>query len=141
MPYVKLDCDILTSTIWYDLDARIVFLTALLMAVPREYQEPVPQLAVREIRDVGWSAPPGWYGFVPAAGVGIANRAGIDKEVTLDALERLGSPEADSRSPEHEGRRLIRVDGGYLVLNWQKFRDRDYTGAERARRYRERKRA
>jgi hypothetical protein len=33
----------------------------------------------------------------------------------------------------------VRVDGGYVVLNFMKFRDRDYSGAERQRRYRERK--
>lgn len=139
MPFVKLDCDILTSTIWYDPDARIMFLTALLMAVPREYLEPAPQIAVRDLTLLGWNAPPGWYGFVPAAGVGITNRAGVEKEAGLAALERLGSPEPDSRSPEYDGRRVVRVDGGYLVLNFQKYRDRDYTGAERAKRYRERK--
>jgi hypothetical protein len=35
----------------------------------------------------------------------------------------------------------VRVDGGFLVLNFMKFRDRDYGGAERQKRYRERKKA
>ncbi|HEX7600565.1 MAG TPA: hypothetical protein VF316_03125 [Polyangiaceae bacterium] len=34
----------------------------------------------------------------------------------------------------------MRVDGGFIALNFQKHRDRDYGGAERARRYRERNR-
>jgi len=33
---------------------------------------------------------------------------------------------------------MIRIDGGFLILNYMKYRDRDYTGAERQRRYRER---
>jgi hypothetical protein len=139
LPFVKLDCAILSSTIWYDADARIIFLTALLMAEPRHFTEPVAQIEVRSLEFTGFSAPPGWYGFVPAAGVGIAHRAGIDQKAGLDALERLGNPELDSRSRKHDGRRLIRVNGGYIVLNYQDYRDRDYTQAERARRYRERK--
>jgi hypothetical protein len=30
------------------------------------------------------------------------------------------------------------VDGGYIILNYMKYRERDYTGAERAARYRQR---
>jgi len=139
LPFVKLDCGILTSTIWDDYEARIVFLTALLMAEPREFTEPVPQIHVRRLEGTGWSAPPGWYGFVAAAGSGIVRRAGgMSPEDGLAALERLGSPEQESRSQEHDGRRLIRVNGGYLVLNYDKYRERDYTAADRVRRWRER---
>ncbi len=141
MPFVKLDCGILTSTIWDDVDARMVFLTALLMAEPREFRAPVPQIAVRRLEETGWSAPAGWYGFVPAAGSGIVRRAGgMSVEDGLTALERLGAPEQESRSQAFDGRRLIRVDGGYLVLNYEKYRERDYTAAERTRRWRERQR-
>src|SRR5207245_2482798 len=45
---------------------------------------------------------------------------------------------ADSRSDAHGGRRLIRIDGGYLVLNFIAYRDRDYTGATRQKAWRER---
>lgn len=137
MPFVKLDCAILTSTIWFDKDARDVFLTALLMAEPREYENGAAQIAVREITMTGWSAPPGWYGYVPAAGSGIINRCGISREIGLAALERLGDPDTESRSKAFEGRRLIRIDGGYLVLNYQAYRERDYTAADRSKRYRE----
>jgi len=56
----------------------------------------------------------------------------------LDALEKLGEPEQSSRTPDFDGRRLVRVDGGYIVLNFGKYRERDYTAAKRQRRYRER---
>ncbi len=142
MPFVKLDCGILDSTLWLDRDSRECFLTALLMAQPCEFSEPAAELEVRALNPTGYEAPPGWYGFVPAAGVAIIRRAGItDQERGLVALERLSSPEAESRSPEFEGRRMIRVDGGYLILNFMKYRDRDYTGAERAKRYRDRQKA
>lgn len=139
MPFVKLDCGMLTSTIWDDTDGRILFITALLMAEPMEITEPAEQFEVRTLEKTGWAAPAGWYGYVPAAGIGIVNRAGLERERGLDALERLGVADPQSRSPEHEGRRLIRVNGGFLILNYQKYRDRDYTGAERQRRWRERK--
>lgn len=140
MAFVKLDCGILDSTLWIDRDSREIFITALLMAVPHEVVTPLRHYEVRTLTETGWEVPPGWYGFVPAAGIGIVRRAGLDAEAGLSALERLGSAEAESRSSDFGGRRLVRVDGGYIVLNFMKYRDRDYTGAERAKRYRERKR-
>ena len=139
MPFVKLDTGILNSTLWFEKSSRDVFLTALLMAVPAELEKPMAQLAIRSLEPTGWMVPCGWYGLVEAAGIGIIHRAGLtDVEAGLDALERLGAPESASRSPEHEGRRLVRVSGGFLVLNYMRYRDRDYTGAERAKRYRQR---
>src|SRR3990167_7998881 len=86
--------------------------------------------------------PPGWYGFVPAAGIGIIRRALVtDLEAGMVALEQLGSPEPESRSQEFEGRRLVRVDGGYVALNYDKYRERDLSAADRQRRYRIRKAA
>ena len=138
MPFVKLDCGILNSTLWIDRYARELFITALLMAEPFELTESTPQIEPRSLDLTGWEVPPGWYGFVPAAGVGIIDRAKIEQEFGMLALERLGSPEPDSRSSEFEGRRLVRINGGYLVLNFMRYRDRDYTTAERSKRYRER---
>lgn len=138
MAYVKLDTGVLDSTLWTDRDGREVFLTALLMATPHEVTTPTPALHVRSLEASGFVVPPGWYGKVAAAGVGIARRAGIDVEAGLDALERLCAPDPESRTPDHEGRRLVRVDGGYLILNFMVYRDRDTTAAERQQRYRER---
>lgn len=36
---------------------------------------------------------------------------------------------------------MVRVDGGYIILNYDKYRQRDYTAKERMRRYRENKKA
>lgn len=138
MPFVKLDCGILNSTLWSEKECREVFLTALLMAEPHELWEPSPQIAVDSLQETGFVVPAGWYGFIPAAGVGILHRAGIDRERGMEALRRLGEPEETSRTPDFDGRRLVRVDGGYLVLNYMKYRDRDYTSAERSKRYRQR---
>lgn len=140
MPFVKLDQGILDSTLWVDRDSREVFITSLLLAEPRELRNPTPQIEVRSLSMTGFVVPPGWYGMVNAAGVGIIRRALVDTEAVLAALERLCAPDPESRSADFDGRRLARVDGGYVVLNYIKYRERDYTGAERAQRYRERRR-
>jgi hypothetical protein len=141
MPFVKLDCCILDSTLWIDCDARDLFITALLMAEPIEVLEPMAQLEVNSLTETGWEVPAGWYGFVRAAGVGIINRARVEEMPGRQALERLGAPEPDSRSDAFEGRRLIRVNGGFVVLNYMVYRERDYTTAERSKRYRAKKQA
>ncbi len=59
------------------------------------------------------------------------------------ALARLEEPDPHSRSTNDEGRRIRRVDGGFELLNYTKYRERTYSmtpDAERMRRYRERKR-
>lgn len=137
--FVKLDGGILNSTLWLDRDARDVFITALLMAEPHELRGPTPQLEVASIEPTGWQVPPGWYGFIPAAGVGILARAGVSPDIGIPALVRMGRPEPESRSSAFDGRRLVRVDGGFVVLNYLKYRERDYTAAERQARWRARK--
>jgi hypothetical protein len=118
-----------------------VFITALLMAEPHETDEPVAQIEVDSNKPTGFIAPAGWYGFIRAAGPGIVRRALVAADAGIEALRRLGSPDPESRTPDHEGRRLIRVDGGYLILNFMRYRDKDSTTAERSRRYRERQKA
>ena len=141
MAYVKLDCGILDSTTWFDKDCRDLFITALLMAIPKEFDEEQPQIEVNSLDPTGWMVPPGWYGFVDAASLGIIHRCGIPNDRGLEALVRLGAPELESRSQAFEGRRLVRVDGGFLILNYINYREKDHTAAERQRRYRERQKA
>ncbi len=136
MSFVKLDCGILDSTIWVDREAREVFITALLMAKPRQINECMEQISVRTLEPTGFVLPPGWYGWIAAAGSGIVRRAGVEIETGLSALERLGAPEMDSRTPDFEGRRLIRVARGYIALNYMQYREKDHTAADRMRRWR-----
>lgn len=84
-------------------------------------------------------------GMVEAAAPGIANRAHVTLDVTLRALQSFQEPDPHSRTMDHDGRRIERVDGGYLVLNYVKYREmkdrktvREQT-RERVRAYRERK--
>lgn len=137
MPFVKLDCAMLRSSIWTEKVQRDLFITALLMAEPYEVREPMPQSFVRDIKDTGWSVPPGWYGFVSAASLGIIHQAMVDREQGLDAMEALGAPDVNSKSKAHEGRRMVRVEGGFVILNFMDYRERDFTQAERSKRWRE----
>lgn len=141
MAFVKLDCGILDSTLWVERECREIFITGLLMARPREFSEPIAQIEVNSTNFTGWEAPPGWYGFIEAAGPGIIRRAGVELAAGLAALDRLGEPDPESRTPDFEGRRMIRVDGGYLILNFDRYRQKDHTAADRSRRYREKKTA
>jgi hypothetical protein len=138
MAFVKLDVGILDSTLWMARDLREVFITALLMAEPQEFDEPIHQIAVDSMQETGFVAPAGWYGYVRAAGPGIVRRSGVEHEMGMGALRSLGEPDGESRSKRFDGRRLIRTDGGYVVLNFMNYRDKDHSGAERAKRYRER---
>jgi hypothetical protein len=83
-------------------------------------------------------------GIVEASVGGLAHLARVTKAECEAALAVLSAPDEDSRSPEHEGRRIRKVDGGWLVLNHAKYRarqsKRNAQAAERMRRYRERKR-
>ena len=139
MAFVKLDCRILDSTLWPDREARELFITALLMAKPCMLLTVTPSLRVRELTETGFEVPPGRYGMVDAASSGIIRRAGMELEPGLAALERLGEPEPLTTSAAYAGRRLVRVDGGFIVLNFAKYRDKDHTAAIRAKRYREKK--
>lgn len=139
MSFLKLDCGILDSTLWPDREARELFITGLLMAKPKRLEVPMAQIEVRTLLETGFFVPPGEYGFIAAAGTGIIRRAGMDEEQGLAALERLGAPDLESRTPDFEGRRLIRVSGGYIALNYQHYRDKDHTAAVRAKRYRQNK--
>lgn len=144
MPFVKLDCDILDSSLWLFDPERILFLTALCMAVPMEVDKPLRQIPVgsEELND-DFTVPPGWYGFVRASPLALIQRARVAEnkeriDAAIEALIALGDIDPDSRSKDFDGRRLVRVDGGFIVLNLMKHRDHDYKNAERQRRWRQR---
>jgi hypothetical protein len=59
----------------------------------------------------------------------------------MKALKNLSMPDLESRSSDFEGRRLVRVDGGFIILNYFKYRDKDHTAPLRMKRYRAKKRA
>lgn len=97
--FVKVFSSILDSTVWLTpKHVRLVWMTMMVMAD----------------RD----------GVVEASVPGLANRAGVTREECDEALEMFLSPDPDSRTPDEEGRRIRKVDGGWELINHSKYRDR-----------------
>ena len=120
--FTKLHSTIINSSVWDESDSvRIVWITLLAMA------------------DAS--------GFVESSLGGLAHQARKPKEETTHALAVLESPDADSKNPDHEGRRIKKVEGGWLLLNYAIYRDKQelsddpesVASRERVRRHRERK--
>jgi len=96
--YVKLFSSILTSSVWSeDLPTRVVWITMLALAD----------------RD----------GFVRGAPSGLARQANVSLADCLKALKVLESPDLESQSQEWGGRRIETMEGGWLILNYAKYRD------------------
>jgi hypothetical protein len=117
--YTKLFNSIVTSTIWTEDDkTRILWITMLALADQN--------------------------GEVHASIPGLARLAGIDMESTEKAIECFLSPDPYSRTPDNEGRRIAKIDGGWELLNHAKYRkmaskeDSKAATAERVRRHRHR---
>ncbi len=141
MGYAKIDDRILTSSVWRDRDQTRLLETCIHLARPAVTDEPIPQLDPRTGRETGWAVPQGSYGLVELATSPLLQAAYLlDREAGLDALCALGSPDDESRDPNFEGRRVVRVQGGYILLNYMKFREVDHTGAKRSKEYRDRQR-
>jgi hypothetical protein len=75
--------------------------------------------------------------------LGLAHKAGLTLQEAEEALRVLESPDPNSTSQEHQGKRIERIDGGWRILNHLKYRDlmskiRDYN-AKKQREYRNRK--
>jgi len=117
--YTKLFSSILDSTVWELPPAtKIVWITLLAMAD----------------RD----------GAVEASLPGLAKRAGVTLEECQAAVESFLSSDPYSRTKDHDGRRIAEVDGGWVLLNHAKYRekmnaeDRKEKAAARQARFRER---
>lgn len=103
--FAKLMGSILTSSIWdKDASLRLTWITLLAMAD----------------KD----------GVVEASATGIAHMARVSLEDVERALLDFQGPDPQSRSSDFEGRRLQRVEGGWLVLNYTHYRNL-YRSAER----------
>ena len=120
MPYIKLFQSILTSTIWNESNEdRIVWIT--LMALADKHGE--------------------IQGSIP----GIARMANVDPDKCRAAFDKFLSEDPDSRSKTAGGRRLEVIDGGWALINHQKYRamaskeDEKAKTSERVARHRARK--
>lgn len=95
--FTKLFSSITDSTIWRESDhVRIVWIT---------------MLAKADVSGFVWSSIPG-----------LADAARVNLDQCLEALAKLMSPDEWSRSKENEGRRIEEVDGGWRLLNYDKYR-------------------
>lgn len=103
---------ILDSSIWMeDKETRLVWITMLAM------------------KD--------WQGRVYASPKALAHRARVEPDECEKALHVLLSPDPESSSQEFDGRRIEEIQGGWQVLNHEKYR---YSGDEEKRKlWREKK--
>jgi len=96
--YTKLFASIVASTIWREADhVRIVWITMLAMADSQD--------------------------CVAASVPGLADLARVSIEQCEDAIKKLMSPDPYSRTKDNEGRRIAEIDGGWMILNRNKYRE------------------
>jgi len=97
--WTKLFNSIVTSSIWEeDNDTRIVWITMLAMAD----------------KD----------GQVIAALPRFAKLANVDVNKCQQAITKLSNPDPDSRTPDNDGRRIKKIQGGWLILNHWIYREK-----------------
>ena len=113
--FVKVYGSILYSSIWAeDHPTRILWITMLAMADST--------------------------GYVEAATPGLARVANISGEECKRALEILQAPDLESKSQDWAGARVEKVEGGWQLLNYQRYREQrtesQVKRAERQARYR-----
>jgi len=97
--FTKLFSDIVTSSLWSEDDkTRLLFVTMLAICDQ--------------------------HGEVYAALPGLARVANMDLPACEAAVAKLESPDPYSRTKEHEGRRIEKIDGGWRILNYRKHRMR-----------------
>jgi len=61
-------------------------------------------------------------GYITGSIPGMAAIARMSLQEAEQSIAALCSPDPYSRSKEHEGRRLIEADGGWLIVNYAKYR-------------------
>ena len=115
--FVKLFSSILDSSVWSEDHATVrVWITMLVMADED--------------------------GVVRASNSGLAHRARVSEKELKHGLKVLSEPDLDSKSPEWGGRRIEKIEGGWVCLNYNKYREirtnRQIRDAERQRRHRAR---
>lgn len=116
MGFAKLDSGIIRSSIWFEpVTTRVLWITML------------------AIKDEN--------GFVGSSRKGLIQAANITEEEFNTAIQCLESPDPDSRTPDFDGRRVEKIDGGWIILNNEKYKlHSDITrekNRERVKRFRE----
>lgn len=108
MSFCKLDSGIVNSSIWSEnLATRILWITILAMSDEN--------------------------GFVPTSIPGLIRAANIPKEDFIIGIKALESPDGYSRTSDYDGRRIKKIEGGWLILNFKKYRERSDIAREKTR--------
>ncbi len=63
-------------------------------------------------------------GFMEASLPGLARLANLTLDETAAAITVLESPDPHSKNQANEGRRLVKVDGGWCLINYEAYRER-----------------
>jgi hypothetical protein len=117
--FTKIFNSILTSTVWGESQATRLVWIALLVSADAD-------------------------GVVEGSVPGFARVANVTVEEMRTALAVLQEPDPDSRTPDFEGRRVEVIEGGWLILNFKKYREQaqaqEGSRAPYYREYRKRKR-
>jgi hypothetical protein len=74
-------------------------------------------------------------GIARVSAVGLAGVCFLTLDVVIHALDVLGSSDKNSRTTKENGKRIKRVDGGYFVINYHKYRELSYKEVEAKRKY------
>jgi hypothetical protein len=99
MSFAKLFSTITESSLWgQSKDARLLFVSMLARADQN--------------------------GFVEAAVTGLARMSNLTLAETQAALAELEAPDPYSKSPEQDGRRVMKCDRGWLLTNYDAYRNR-----------------
>jgi hypothetical protein len=89
-----------------------------------------------------------WIAFLAACGpdgvarvssVAISKICDLSMDSVRGAIAKLEGPDEESRSLNDEGKRIKRVDGGYKIINYQKYREKTYKETEAERKLKKRK--
>ena len=98
MSWTKLVSEIVTSSIWEEDNTTLRVWIAILATKDKN-------------------------GMVQGCLRGLARVCNVTPEECAAALAKLEGPDPDSRTKENEGRRLQKIDGGWVVLNHFKYRN------------------
>ena len=80
-------------------------------------------------------------GIARVSAIFLSSVCRLPLETVHKAIIKLEAPDPESRSETEEGRRIIPVDGGWFIVNFEKYRSFNYSlknEAVRKREYRER---
>lgn len=97
--WTKLFGSIVTSSLWVEPDSTVRVWVAMLATTDAD-------------------------GIVEGSVPGFANLARVSVDQMRAAVATLSSPDPDSRTPDHEGRRIESIEGGWRILNYRAYRDR-----------------